>query len=92
MSDRMLNEPLITFCRGNGCPRADLCRRHMEAHVSPDQVYFDKPPLSADGQCAEFVANGWSRSAAMLCGGAHPPPRCAWQCSIEDALNEEISS
>lgn len=71
------------FCRGEGCPRADLCRRYMDAAKVESPTYFEKSPFQADGQCGEFASNGWLRSHALHCGGAHPPPACAWQCAIE---------
>ena len=72
------------YCRGEGCPRADLCRRHMDAARVERPTYFEKSPLHADGQCGEFAANGWiARTYALKCSGAHPPPQCAWQCEIE---------
>jgi len=71
------------FCRGEGCPRADLCRRHMDAVRVKDPTYFKKAPLLVDGQCGEFVSNGCIRKDPNRCGGAHPPPCCAWQCEIE---------
>ena len=71
------------FCRGEGCPRADLCRRYMDAAKVESPTYFEKSPFQADGQCGEFASNGWLRSHALHCGGAHPPPACAWQCAVE---------
>jgi hypothetical protein len=68
-------------CHGEGCPRADLCRRHMDAVDEP--TYFAASPVQADGTCTEFVGNGWTRGPEIRCGGAHPPPRCACQCEIE---------
>ena len=82
--DRTLREPLAKFCRGEGCPRADLCRRHMDAVRVENPTYFEKSPLLlADGQCGEFVSNGWLRADPLRCGGAHPPPHCTWECAIE---------
>lgn len=75
--------PETKYCRGEGCPRADLCRRHMEAVKVDRPIYFERSPLQADGQCGEFASNGWLRASALQCGGAHPPPRCAWDCQIE---------
>ena len=71
------------YCRGEGCPRADLCRRHMDAARVENPIYFDKSPVHPDGQCAEFAANGWLRSHPNRCSGTHPPPQCAWKCEIE---------
>lgn len=71
------------YCRGEGCPRADLCRRHMDASRVPSPIYFKKSPMRFDGQCGEFASNGWLRAHPMQCGGTHPPPQCAWQCQIE---------
>lgn len=82
--DHRQSEPLAKFCRGEGCPRADRCRRHMEAHVATDQTYFDRSPILLYGQCGEFVANGWvGREDPLRCSGAHPPPQCNWTCQIE---------
>ena len=71
------------YCRGEGCPRADLCRRHMDVARVARPIYFEKSPMLADGQCGAFASNGWLRSHPTHCGGAHPPPQCAWQCEIE---------
>lgn len=71
-------------CRGEGCPRADLCCRHMGGTES--STYFETAPVHVDGTCTEFVSNGRARSnpdGSIRCGGAHPPPRCACQCEIE---------
>jgi hypothetical protein len=78
-----MSEEKWRSCRGEGCPRADLCRRHMDVVDNP--MYFETPPVQVDGACTEFVANFWSRGPGIRCGGAHPPPRCACQCEIEPA-------
>ena len=75
------------FCRGEGCARADLCRRHMDAAKESAPTYFEKSPVLPDGQCGEFVGNGFVRKDPQRCGGAHPPPRCAHQCSITEDSN-----
>ena len=81
--DHRQHEPLAKFCRGEGCPRADLCRRHMDAARSKNPTYFDRSPLFVDGQCGEFVSTGSLRADPLRCGGAHPPPCCTWHCEIE---------
>ncbi len=78
-------ESTDTLCCGNGCPRADLCRRYMDGPNKPvDAPYFSTPPLRADGSCDAFVSNGWVRKDPSRCAGAHPPPRCNWNCAIVD--------
>jgi hypothetical protein len=72
----------VTMCHGEGCPRADLCRRYMDA--VPESPYFLMAPVQFNGACTEFVWNGWARRNPDLCAGAHPPPRCTWQCCIEE--------
>lgn len=81
----MTEKPRV--CRGEGCPRADLCRRHMDTVEDP--TYFATSPVQADGSCVEFVSTGWERADPTRCGGAHPPPRCARQCEIELARWEQ---
>jgi hypothetical protein len=85
MNDHRNHEPLVMFCRGEGCPRADLCRRHMDASIVEHPTYFDKSPILPYGPCGEFVSTGWVRGSAeeLICGGAHPPPECLWKCQIE---------
>lgn len=78
-----MTEPMA-MCRGEGCPRADLCRRYMDAPRAANPTYFDATPVQADGSCAAFVSNGWVRKDPNRCSGAHPPPRCTWQCCIEE--------
>lgn len=75
-------QEIETFCRGEGCPQADLCRRHMEAESRTSTTYFEITPVQADGSCEAILSNGWMRDSKR-CGGAHPPPRCTWQCEIE---------
>jgi hypothetical protein len=71
-------------CRGEGCPRADLCRRYMDAPFMAKPTYFAEAPVLADGSCPKFISTGLERKDPTRCGGAHPPPRCTWQCRIEE--------
>ena len=75
------------LCRGEGCPRADLCRRHTEVSSVQHPRFFERTPLLRTGECGEFVSNGSVRKEPWRCGGAHPPPRCTWQCSIKEEPN-----
>jgi hypothetical protein len=55
----------------------------MEAEDAESPIYFEQSPILPYGPCGEFVSTGRVRPDPLHCGGAHPPPRCAWQCAIE---------
>lgn len=46
--------PDITMCKGEGCPKKDLCYRHTAKPTPHWQSYFVKAPYDPETQTCEY--------------------------------------